>query len=183
MKIYIIILSVSIAILILLVFILLFMIKTNKKLNQVKQIQGNQVNGGINIDTDEIGMTRGLKGYGEDDSGTLVIGTNRQRNKYVVSLINTETDREFSKEIKNHLIIGRQNVYGYRRDEYFEVNDSSSISKRHAELMLSGDRVYIRDMDSKNHTYVGGEMLTDMRQVNSGESIKLGNSKYKFYIR
>lgn len=183
MNIYTIILSVSIVILIVLAFILLFMIKTNKKMNQVKQIQGNQVNGGINIDTGEIGMALGLKGYGEDDLGTIVTGTNRQRNKYVVYLINIETNREFIKEIRKHLIIGRKNVYGYRSDEYFEVNDSHSISKRHAELILSGDRIYLRDMDSKNHTYVGGEMLTGVRQVNSGESIKLGNSKYKFYIR
>ena len=58
-----------------------------------------------------------------------------------------------------------------------ESNDlklpGSEVSREHAELVLEGDRVSIRDRDSRYGTYVNGERVTDS-PLRSGDKVRLG---------
>jgi len=53
--------------------------------------------------------------------------------------------------------------------------DNPYVSRRHAEIVFSGDSYLIRDLGSKNGTYVNGRRLTDRPvKLQGGETIELG---------
>ncbi|ATB27184.1 FHA domain-containing protein [Melittangium boletus] len=51
-----------------------------------------------------------------------------------------------------------------------------SISRRHAQLMRSGDRLILKDLGSQNGTYVNRVRLHTERELFSGDEIALGNA-------
>ena len=51
--------------------------------------------------------------------------------------------------------------------------DEPSVSGRHAELMLTGETCYLKDLDSTNGTLVNGQPVTNV-QLRSGDRIRFG---------
>jgi len=49
-----------------------------------------------------------------------------------------------------------------------------SVSRRHCELWLTEDAVLVRDLESRNGTYVDGERVTEA-QVGKGQTLRLGD--------
>jgi DNA-binding winged helix-turn-helix (wHTH) protein len=75
-------------------------------------------------------------------------------------------DREFDlREGEN--IVGRESDAGVR------IN-SSSISRRHARIILSGDRITLEDLGSKNGTSMGGKRIHTIHPLSDGEVIVFG---------
>ncbi len=50
------------------------------------------------------------------------------------------------------------------------------VSREHATLIVSGDRVFIRDNKSSNGTFVNGELVTTDRELHERDVIRIGNS-------
>jgi signal transduction histidine kinase len=68
--------------------------------------------------------------------------------------------------ITGHLVIGRTRSCGLRIDR-------SEVSRRHAELLLDGGRYLLRDLGSRNGTFVNGDRVTE-RELAFGDRIAFG---------
>ncbi len=55
------------------------------------------------------------------------------------------------------------------------VVPDSSVSRRHAELFSYNNQFWIKDLGSRNHTIVNGQMVTDS-ELHSGDVITLGST-------
>ena len=56
---------------------------------------------------------------------------------------------------------------------------TSSVSKLHAELILDGERLVIRDLGSTNGTYVNGERLDDELQLCDGDLVQFATAVFR----
>jgi DNA-binding winged helix-turn-helix (wHTH) protein len=75
-------------------------------------------------------------------------------------------DREFDlREGEN--IVGRESDAGIRID-------SASISRRHARIILSGDRITLEDLGSKNGTSLRGKLIHTVHPLSDGDRIVFG---------
>ena len=75
-----------------------------------------------------------------------------------------------------------ENVVG--RDADVEVRlDASTVSRRHARLIVTADRTTLEDFGSKNGTFRGGERVTDPVQLADGDAIGIGSLLVTFRIR
>src|SRR5215216_6364791 len=54
--------------------------------------------------------------------------------------------------------------------------DGAGVSRRHAQLNLSGDALVLEDLGSSNGTYVNGERLTGARSLRAGDRLNLGQN-------
>jgi diguanylate cyclase (GGDEF)-like protein len=61
--------------------------------------------------------------------------------------------------------------------------DNPGISRRHAELQVSGDTVRLRDLGSVNGTHVNGQRLSGPVALCDGDMLRLGEVLLKFYPR
>ncbi|HSW07348.1 GGDEF domain-containing protein [Aquabacterium sp.] len=59
--------------------------------------------------------------------------------------------------------------------------DTPSVSRRHAELSISGDTVMIRDLSSSNGTHVNNQRVEAPLLLKDGDLIRLGKVFLKFY--
>lgn len=55
---------------------------------------------------------------------------------------------------------------------------SDAISRRHCEIKIEGERVVVRDLGSRNGTYVNDERIEGPREVNSGDRLRLGRLEF-----
>jgi len=60
--------------------------------------------------------------------------------------------------------------------------DDPSVSRRHSEILCNVDAFHIRDLGSKNGTYVGGVRVTsDPRELHDGDVVTLGSVRLVFH--
>ena len=52
--------------------------------------------------------------------------------------------------------------------------DHTSVSRRHAQVSLSGDGATIEDLGSRNGTYLNGQLLEASAALKDGDVIRLG---------
>jgi DNA-binding winged helix-turn-helix (wHTH) protein len=52
--------------------------------------------------------------------------------------------------------------------------DESGVSRRHARLVLDGDRASLEDLESKNGTWVNGDPVTGNRVLAGGDRVQIG---------
>jgi len=72
-----------------------------------------------------------------------------------------------------------ENVLG--RDESSVVwIDVYSVSRRHARIVLSGDRATLEDLGSKNGTFLRGARVTSPISVEDGDEIRIGTVSMTF---
>lgn len=62
----------------------------------------------------------------------------------------------------------------------YVIQDNATISRCHAVLFLRGEQAYIMDMNSSNHTYVNGGMITSNQEtaLHDQDHIKLSNEEF-----
>jgi len=58
--------------------------------------------------------------------------------------------------------------------------DEPRVSGRHARIVVSGDSAIIEDLESTNHTFVGGVRVTGTRPLASGDVIQFGSPTVTF---
>jgi DNA-binding winged helix-turn-helix (wHTH) protein len=83
--------------------------------------------------------------------------------------------RRFQLSIGQH-IIGRDPDVDIRLD-------ASTVSRRHARIVVSADSVVLEDFGSKNGTLRGGERLTTPAPLADGDAIHVGSQLLTFHLR
>ena len=69
------------------------------------------------------------------------------------------------------------------RDPDVEVRlDSSTVSRRHARLMVKPEGTVLEDFGSKNGTFRGGERVTSPVQLTDGDAIRIGSLLVTFHV-
>ncbi|HEU0009303.1 MAG TPA: FHA domain-containing protein [Verrucomicrobiae bacterium] len=58
-------------------------------------------------------------------------------------------------------------------DNAFEIPEAS-VSSHHAEILLRGTEVVVRDLNSTNGTYIAGERITSEAVLKPGQILRLG---------
>lgn len=75
-----------------------------------------------------------------------------------------------------------ENVVG--RDPDVEVRlDASTVSRRHARLVVTADATVLEDFGSKNGTFRGSERVTSPVQLADGDAIHIGSLLVTFHVR
>lgn len=57
--------------------------------------------------------------------------------------------------------------------------DTRSISKNHAELLIEGEELWIRDLNSTNGTYANGEKITGLTKLNTGDLVQFATLVFR----
>ena len=73
-------------------------------------------------------------------------------------------------EVVCPLVIGRASGVGL-------VLDDAEASRRHAKLESDGGRVFIRDLESHNGTFLNGQRLDGAIEVRVGDAIDIGATR------
>jgi DNA-binding winged helix-turn-helix (wHTH) protein len=66
-----------------------------------------------------------------------------------------------------------ENIVGRESDAVVRI-DSSSVSRRHARIILSGDRITLEDLGSKNGTSLRGKLIDMVHPLSDGDRIVFG---------
>ncbi|MBI9100116.1 MAG: FHA domain-containing protein [Spirochaetaceae bacterium] len=59
------------------------------------------------------------------------------------------------------------------------ILSSSSVSRKHANLIIDVDDLYITDLQSSNGTYINGQLLKGKTRLRNGDLLKIGISEFK----
>lgn len=79
-------------------------------------------------------------------------------------------------------ILGAFIVIGKSREADYQINGNNAISREHARIFRDGETFMIEDLDSLNHTYVSGEMLSEKKHLSDGDVVKLADEEFVFKI-
>ena len=70
------------------------------------------------------------------------------------------------------------------RDPDVEVRlDASTVSRRHARLVVTAEGTVLEDFGSKNGTFRGGERVTAPVRLADGDAIRVGSLLVTFHAR
>jgi len=83
-----------------------------------------------------------------------------------------------NKIIKSYPINTKRLHIGRHSDNDIQLKDDK-VSRQHAIIIHHEDAIYIRDMNSKNGTYVNKKLI-DMKELGNGDTVKIGGFKLIF---
>lgn len=111
------------------------------------------------------------KGCGEDISDippTVNVQSQKESScKYIL----TSLDGTYSYEIKKSLVsVGREN----EMQEY--LADKTYVSRMHAEITSSGDKLYIKNLSKTNYTFVNNRKISVKTELKADDEIGLGGN-------
>jgi len=72
-----------------------------------------------------------------------------------------------------------QNVLG-RVEEGAVFVDEASVSRRHARIVVTGEKATLEDLGSRNGTWLGTKQLTEPAPLGDGDSFRLGSALLEF---
>ncbi len=67
--------------------------------------------------------------------------------------------------------------------DYF-VTNNIAVSRSHADIITRGQRYFVKDLNSKNHTFLNGEELPVQceMEIHDGDCLKLANEEFIFHV-
>lgn len=101
-----------------------------------------------------------------------------QQNIQFPSLVRISTDETISIN-KPVFRLGKERSYV----DYF-VTNNNTVSRSHADIITRGNRYFVCDQNSTNHTYINNELLpvkTEM-EIYEGDVLRLSNEEFIFHI-
>jgi len=78
-------------------------------------------------------------------------------------------------------LVEGENILGRDHDAIARI-DESTISRRHARIVIAGKTATIEDLGSKNGTYVGGKRVEKPSRLSDGDEIKIGSVFLTFRV-
>jgi pSer/pThr/pTyr-binding forkhead associated (FHA) protein len=60
---------------------------------------------------------------------------------------------------------------------------SDSISRNHCTILTRKDRVMVRDLNSRNGTFVNGERISDDAQIRDGDQLQVGKLEFQVIVK
>src|SRR5215469_5626779 len=73
--------------------------------------------------------------------------------------------------------LGERTTIGRVEDNAFQIAEPS-VSSRHCEILLRGEDVVVKDLNSTNGTFINGEKITE-GVLKPGQTLRLGNVELK----
>ncbi len=80
---------------------------------------------------------------------------------------------------QRHALEEGDNILG-RADDCQVTLKSGSISRHHTAITISGDHATVRDLESKNGTFVQGRRVRDAVEIRDGNSLRAGSINMRF---
>jgi DNA-binding winged helix-turn-helix (wHTH) protein len=74
-----------------------------------------------------------------------------------------------------------ENVLG-REGEGIVLVKSSTVSRRHAQIVIDANGVVVKDLGSKNGTYVNDQRVTGPTRITDGDQIRVGSLLFTFRL-
>lgn len=114
----------------------------------------------------------------DDDNQTVILTEEEPEEEIAVASL-IDSDGNVFDVYKDYFVIGRNS-----KESDLSVRDSS-MSRKHAAIIRSGNEYYIEDLGSMNKTYVDGNQVMPgvRKQLNDGSVIFVSKNKYVFNIR
>lgn len=113
-------------------------------------------------------------GYAFCSDATDAPAASRPRSPHVTGWIEWGKQR-FPLSIGEHVV---------GRDADVDVTlDSSTVSRRHARVVVDRDRTMLDDLGSKNGTYVGTERVTAPVRLRDGDAVRIGSVQVTYRAR
>lgn len=113
----------------------------------------------------------------DEDEATGLLSANNANTHYP-ALFRVLTNEEISVN-KPVFRLGKEKSYV----DYF-VTNNIAVSRSHADIITRGTRCFVKDLNSKNHTYINGQELPVHVEVeiHDGDYLKLGNEEFIFRV-
>ena len=70
-----------------------------------------------------------------------------------------------------------------RGDDCHMRPKSDAISRNHCAILISGDSVILRDLNSRNGTFVNDERIQGDRELKAGDKIRIGKLEFEAVIK
>ena len=106
------------------------------------------------------------------DAEATVFLNNRDNTKYIVVLRDRQNpDRVFRYPLSDKVLVGRKYGDGIN----IVLNYEGTVSARHCEISMQGERFYIRDLNSSNGTFLNELRVEGTMEFTSGSNLRLGN--------
>ena len=71
-----------------------------------------------------------------------------------------------------------ENILG--RDDGVTMVDDTTVSRRHARVVVDADGVTIEDLRSRNGTWLADQPLTGRAPVREGDAVRLGSARFTY---
>ncbi|MBQ8000274.1 MAG: FHA domain-containing protein [Ruminococcus sp.] len=113
----------------------------------------------------------------EDDEDTALLDEDEEDVHYpTLYRVITEENISIDKPVFR---LGKEKSYV----DYF-VTNNIAVSRSHADIISRGNRYFVKDLNSKNHTYINGQMIPVQCEVEifDGDKLRLGNEEFVFYV-
>lgn len=113
-----------------------------------------------------------------ENDGVMAVDKSNVTNIHFPTLYRVLTDERISVN-KPVFRLGKEKSYV----DYF-VTNNIAVSRSHADIITRGNKYYVRDLNSKNHTYINDQIIPIQIEVeiHNGDRIKLGNEEFVFNI-
>lgn len=115
---------------------------------------------------------------GGENSSTdtmILVGDNRN---YMLSLTDVEhVEKYFEVPLRDKISIGRSTT------NQVVIDYDNSVSASHCEIIVAGNMLKIRDLSSRNGTFLDGKQVVDTAEIINGSTIKLGRVVLKVGVR
>lgn len=114
----------------------------------------------------------------EDDDLATVVIKNVEQSKIVKLINESNGSMEMIKVGAVEYIVGR-----LKKEVDFQINDST-VSRKHAALICKDNKLYVRDLGSKNKVYINKREIAPGKfyEIRNNYSVKFGNIEYTFEI-
>ena len=101
-----------------------------------------------------------------------------QKKQWKIILENLDTWEKYSFIFYDSIAIGRGNN-GQGFEKYLSVSEDPRVSKLHCAIVRKGDKLYLRDLESRNGTYLNGKRVDRAVVLQRDDVISLGESRFE----
>lgn len=129
------------------------------------------------LETKDIGIVGTVELTPQSFSGTVELNPTGYNSTSADYLHRLKTNGRF-------FMTGAVSRVGASSDLEVCITQNPAISSMHASIYKRGTIYYIKDENSKNHTYVDGGLVNsgEERQISNGTNIRLADEEFVFYI-
>lgn len=132
---------------------------------------------GIDVKKQKMGENKGeLFRGGLDGQQTYYV--NPAVKVWHISFDDLMTGKRLYKRFTGQLLIGRKNSNQEGIEELLFPEDGK-VSRRHCRVYDGGGRLCLQDLQSRNHTYLNGKVISKPVYLNNGDIIQLGDRKLR----
>lgn len=117
----------------------------------------------------------GLLGQ-DDEDGTALLDESQSVHYPTLFRVLTEETISINKPVFR---LGKERSYV----DYF-VTNNNAVSRSHADIITRGNKYFVIDLNSKNHTYINDQILAVQceTEIRDGDRLKLGNEEFIFNV-